>query len=124
MKRVLVVDDAATVRRYHHQVLTAAGFEVLEAVNGLEALEHAVEGGISLYLVDVNMPVMDGFAFIRQLRARTDVAQSPVVMISTESEGKDREAAMDAGANYYVVKPAKPEVLTALARLLTGGGAR
>lgn len=124
MKRVLVVDDAATVRRYHRQVLTEAGFEVREAVNGLEALEQAVGGGIALYLVDVNMPLMDGLTFVRQLRARTDVAQSPVVVISTESEGKDRDAAMEAGANYYMVKPAKPEALAALARLLTGGGAR
>jgi len=123
MKRVLIVDDATTVRLYHRQILEQAGFAVEEAINGLEALEKAVADHYDLYLVDVNMPRMDGYTFLRQLRARDDVYQAPAVMISTESQEKDRKAAYAAGANYYMVKPVKPDLLARLAGLLTGGGA-
>jgi|UniRef100_A0A7C3WHM7 two-component system chemotaxis response regulator CheY len=120
MKRVLLVDDAATVRMYHRQVLKQKGFQVDEAINGVEALEKAVSCRYDLYLVDVNMPKMDGYSFVRELRSRLDVRQSPVVMVSTESQEKDRLAAFAAGANYYVIKPAKPEELVFLAKVMTG----
>jgi len=120
MKRVLLVDDAATVRMYHRQILEQKGFQVDEAINGVEALEKAVSCPYDLYLVDVNMPKMDGYSFVRELRSRSDAQQSPAVMVSTESEEKDRLAALAAGANYYVIKPAKPEELLFLARLMTG----
>jgi two-component system chemotaxis response regulator CheY len=121
MKRVLIVDDAATVRLYHRQILEQAGFEVEEAINGLEALEKAVAAPFDLYLVDVNMPRMDGYTFLRELRACEEARQAPAVMISTESEEKDRMAAYAAGANYYMSKPIHPEALIRLAFLLTGG---
>lgn len=121
MARVLVVDDAATIRLYHRRVLERAGYEVDEAVNGLEALEKALSGGYDLYVVDVNMPQMDGFSFVRRLRGLQGVKQVPVVVVSTEGDERDRQAALDAGANYYLVKPAKPQELASLAALLTGG---
>ena len=120
MKRVLLIDDAATVRMYHRQILERGGFQVDEAFNGMEAIEKAVLCPYDLYLVDVNMPKMDGYSFVRELRSRSDARQSPAVMVSTESEEKDRLAALTAGANYYVIKPAKPEELLFLARLMTG----
>jgi two-component system chemotaxis response regulator CheY len=98
MKRVLLVDDAATVRMYHRQVLKQKGFQVDEAINGVEALEKAVSCRYDLYLVDVNMPKMDGYSFVRELRSRLDVRQSPAVMVSTESQEKDRLAAFAAGS--------------------------
>ncbi len=121
MKRVLIVDDATTVRLYHRQILEKAGFAVEEAVNGLEALEKAVTAHYDLYLVDVNMPRMDGYTFLRHLRTRDEAFQAPAVMISTESREKDQMAAYAAGANYYIVKPVKPAFLAELAALLTGG---
>jgi two-component system chemotaxis response regulator CheY len=123
MKRALIVDDAATVRLYHREILEKAGFVVEEAINGLEALEKAVAARYDLYLVDVNMPRMDGYAFLRRLRACDEVFQAPAVMISTESEEKDRMAAYAAGANYYVSKPIRPDSLARLAALLTGTSA-
>ena len=120
MKRILLVDDAATVRMYHRQLLEREGFQVDEAINGVEALEKAVSCRYDLYLVDVNMPKMDGYSFLREVRSRCEVQQSPAVMVSTEAEEKDRLAAFTAGANYYVIKPAKPEELVFLARLMTG----
>lgn len=121
MKSILIVDDAATVRMYHRQLLQEAGFAVDEAINGIEALEKALLKNYDLYVVDVNMPKMDGYTLLRELRSRSEVAQSPAVMVSTESEEKDRIAAYSAGANYYLIKPAKPGELQRIARLLTGG---
>ncbi|MGL4604894.1 MAG: response regulator transcription factor [Iodobacter sp.] len=121
MKSILIVDDAATVRMYHRQLLQEAGFAVDEAINGIEALEKALLKNYDLYVVDVNMPKMDGYTLLRELRSRSEVAQSPAVMVSTESEEKDRIAAYSAGANYYLIKPARPGELQRIARLLTGG---
>lgn len=120
MKRILIVDDAAIVRMYHRQLLEQAGFAMDEAVNGIEALEKALAQPWDLYVVDINMPRMDGYSFLRELRSRTDVAQAPALMISTEGEEKDALAAYAAGANFYVVKPAKPGELALVARLMTG----
>lgn len=123
MKHVLIIDDAATVRMYHRQVLQDAGFDVDEAVNGIEAMEKALSKRYDLFVVDVNMPKMDGYTFLRELRSRADIHQAPAVMVSTESEDKDQLAAFASGANLYVVKPAKPIELVRAARLLTGGTA-
>jgi two-component system chemotaxis response regulator CheY len=115
--RILVVDDAATVRMYHRSILEGAGFAVEEAVNGVEALEKSLRTPFDLYLVDVNMPKLDGYGFLRALR-QEHMPQAPAVMISTESETKDRALAWTAGANYYLVKPIKPQDLVAVCRLL------
>lgn len=117
LKRILVVDDAATVRMYHRSILEAAGYAVDEAINGIEALEKALTQPFDLYLVDVNMPKQDGYGFLRELR-RQGIFQAPAVMISTESEGRDRALAYESGANFYLVKPIKPEELLAHCRLL------
>lgn len=110
MKRILVIDDAATVRLYHREILEKAGFVVAEAINGLEALEKLEEAPFDLYLVDINMPKLDGYGFLRALR-QLDVPQAPAIMISTESSASDRQTALVAGANLYILKPIKPEQL-------------
>jgi two-component system chemotaxis response regulator CheY len=122
---ILVVDDAATVRLYHHKMLAEAGWQVEEAGNGLEALEkamtaHTQSRPFDLYVVDINMPKMDGYSFVRELRRRADLPQAPVLMISTESQVHDRDAARACGANAYIVKPAKPGELVLTAALLLG----
>jgi two-component system chemotaxis response regulator CheY len=123
MKQILIIDDAATVRMYHRMVLQEAGFSVDEAINGVEAMEKALAKRYDLFVVDVNMPKMDGYAFLRELRSRTDIHQAPAVMVSTESEEKDQTAAFLAGANFYMVKPTKPIELVRAAQLLTGEAA-
>jgi two-component system chemotaxis response regulator CheY len=122
-RRVLVVDDAATVRMYHRQILEDAGFLVVEAINGIEAMEKALSDRFDLYLVDVNMPKQDGYGFLRELRSR-DLPQAPAIMISTEAGPQDKYRAYEAGANYYLIKPIKPEVLLSHCRLLLGMGGR
>lgn len=120
MNRILVVDDAATVRMYHRSILEGAGYVVEEAANGIEALEKALCFPFDFYLVDVNMPKLDGYGFLRELR-RQDIPQAPALMISTESADLDRMQAYEAGANFFLVKPVKPEELVAYCRLFLGG---
>jgi len=122
--QILVVDDAATVRMYHRKMLGDAGWQIEEAVNGVEALEKVMnqprERPFDLYVVDVNMPKMDGYAFVRELRRLAQVPQAPVLMVSTEAQAHDASAAQDAGANSYLVKPARPAELVLTAALLLG----
>lgn len=117
---VLIVDDALTVRMYYRQILERAGFEVVEAGNGLEGLEKAAETIPELILVDVNMPKMDGYAMLRVMRADEALRAIPAVMISTEAEARDGEQAYVAGANVYLVKPVRPDDLLALTRMMLG----
>jgi len=117
VKRILIIDDAATVRMYHRSILQEAGYTVEEAVNGVEALEKALQSPFDLYLVDVNMPKLDGYGFLRELRTQ-DIPQAPAIMISTEATDADRKRAYAAGANLYMVKPIQPEQLLAPIALL------
>jgi len=119
VKRVLIVDDAATVRMYHRNILETAGYEVEEAWNGIEALEKALGIPFDFYIVDVNMPKLDGYGFLRELR-RQDIPQSPAIMVSTEAAANDEMAAYRAGANGYLIKPAKPLQLLTYVRLMLG----
>ncbi|WPL12392.1 response regulator [Thiorhodovibrio litoralis] len=119
MKRILIIDDAATVRLYHRRILETANFAVEEAMNGIEALEKALQSSFDLYLVDINMPKLDGYGFLHELRSG-DLPQVPAIMISTEAQPADEQRAYAAGANLYVIKPVKPDQLLAQVRVLLG----
>ena len=121
-KRILVVDDSSLVRLYYSSALEKAGFAVEQAINGIEAMEKVLSQTFDLVIVDVNMPRMDGFAFLRSLRNddNADVAALPALMISTESESRDMVAATAAGANFYLVKPVSEADLVRHAAVLTG----
>jgi two-component system chemotaxis response regulator CheY len=123
-RRILVIDDAATVRMYHRKILGDAGWQTDEAINGVEALErvHSQQAGeaFDLYVVDINMPRMDGYSFVRELRRLDARHQAPVMMVSTEARSQDASTAFDAGANCYLVKPARPAALVLTAALLLG----
>jgi two-component system chemotaxis response regulator CheY len=118
---ILIDDDSPTVRLYYRRALEAQGFAVDEAQNGIEGLERALSRSYDLMLVDVNMPKMDGYEFTRTLRSPPNENFTPIIMITSEQEAKDRRAAYKAGANLYVVKPVKGHELAELARLVTGG---
>ncbi|HYH20345.1 MAG TPA: response regulator [Azospirillum sp.] len=118
--RVLVVDDAATVRAYTRQILEADGFAVEEAVNGLDGLERALASPPDLLIVDINMPKMDGYTMLHAVRREPELAGIPALMITTEAREADRVRALGAGANWYLVKPVRPDALALSARLLTG----
>jgi two-component system, chemotaxis family, chemotaxis protein CheY len=120
-KRILVVDDAGLVRRYYREILEAAGYEVDEALNGVEAMERLLRKSADLLIVDINMPQMDGLSFLRQLRRKTGpLAAIPALVSSTEADAQDRSAAAAAGANFYLVKPLGREALVEHAALMCG----
>jgi len=121
--RVLVIDDGLTMRLFYRSVLDAAGFLVEEAANGVEGYEKVLSQPFDLLIVDINMPKMDGYTLLRTVRLDPSVWSVPAVMISTEAGAHDRAKAYAAGANYYLVKPVAPDLLTEVARLMTGGPA-
>lgn len=119
--RILVVDDARLVRAYYRGMLEGDGYEVDEALNGVEALEKLVTAPADLLIVDINMPKMDGMAFLRALRGHEEtISGIPALMTSTEAAPSDKAAARAAGANFYLVKPVAAETMLAHVALLTG----
>ncbi len=119
--RVLVVDDSSLVRLYCQSTLEKAGFEVEQAINGIEAMEKVLSEPFDLLIVDVNMPRMDGFTFLRSLRSGAGHAATiPALMISAESDMQDAADARAAGANFYLVKPVAQADLVRHACVLAG----
>jgi two-component system chemotaxis response regulator CheY len=120
-KRVLVVDDASLVRLYYRKALEGVGFDVLEALNGLEALEILMSQPVDLLIVDVNMPRMDGVTFLKTLRQRElPLSSIPALVTSTEGGPQDFAAAREAGANFYLTKPVSQANLVEFSSLLCG----
>jgi two-component system, chemotaxis family, chemotaxis protein CheY len=118
---ILVIDDAGLVRMYYRDALERAGYEVDEALNGLEALEKLLAAPADLLIVDVNMPQMDGLSFLKVLRRQDlPICGIPALVVTTEAGPEDRAAAQAAGANFYLVKPVAPEVLIAHVDLMSG----
>ncbi|HEY8033056.1 MAG TPA: response regulator [Methylocella sp.] len=119
--RILIVDDASLVRLYYRQILEAVGFEVEEALNGLEALERLLINPPDMLIVDVNMTQMDGVTFLSTLRRQPlPLSSIPALVISTEAGTQDIAAARAAGANFYLVKPLSRDVLAQYAAMFCG----
>jgi two-component system, chemotaxis family, chemotaxis protein CheY len=119
--KILIVEDSSATRDYYKLYLEQYGYQVMEAYNGLEALERLAAYDFDAAIVDINMPKMDGYQFIRELRRGELVNRTPVAVISSEKKESDLEQAYQAGANAYLVKPVKPEQLAALLELLRAG---
>lgn len=118
--RLLIVDDSEFTRNYHSYILRGAKFETVTAVDGADALEKLYASHFDLVLTDINMANMDGYEFIRQVRASGDFETLPIVIISTESGAEDRNRGFEAGANFYIVKPSEPLPLIENVRLILG----
>lgn len=118
MATIMVVDDSKTVRNYHGSILKSMGIDVLEAENGMEALEKSLGTEVDLYLVDVNMPVMDGYSFIKDLRKQEDHKIVPIIMITTQAKDEDKINAYKVGANLFETKPIRPDQLQAYIDIL------
>ena len=109
MTKILIVDDSTTMRKIIMRVLKQAGMQVdtfLEASNGVEGLKAlAADSDLDLVLSDIDMPQMDGIAFVKAVRRTHKKEVLPIVMISTESESTTLTSALDSGANGHVTKP-------------------
>jgi two-component system, chemotaxis family, chemotaxis protein CheY len=119
-KKIMAVDDSASVRQVERFVLSGAGFEVLEAKDGREALTRLSTTPVNLILTDLNMPNLDGIGLIRGVRQSTANRLTPIIMITTESDDQKKREGKAAGATGWIVKPFTPEQLLAVVKKVLG----
>ena len=118
-KRILVVDDSQTMRQMVAFTLRESNFEVVEAEHGQDALAKLDGQKLDLIVTDLNMPVMDGITFIREVRSRPATRYLPILMLTTESQQEKKLAGKAAGATGWIVKPFDPpKLLTVIAKVL------
>jgi two-component system chemotaxis response regulator CheY len=110
-KKILLVDDSASVRQVAGIALRRAGYETLEASNGKEALEILAGNRPNLIISDVNMPVMNGIEFLRAVKQHPTSKFTPVIMLTTESGDDLKQQGREAGAKAWIVKPFQPQTL-------------
>ncbi|MBV8625160.1 response regulator [Herbaspirillum sp. NPDC087042] len=119
-KTILAVDDSGSLRQMVVFSLKAAGYNVTEAVDGVDALEKARSQTFDLVLTDQNMPRMDGLTLIRSLRELTSYARVPILMLTTEFSDEMKAKGKAAGANGWLVKPFDPQRLTEVVKKVIG----
>lgn len=125
-KKILAVDDSKTMREMVSFTLKGAGYEVIEAEDGKAALAALNGMSVDAVITDLNMPNMNGFELIRALRSNNTYRFTPILMLTTESEGSKKEEGKAAGATGWIVKPFNPEKLIEVVRKvcpLTGAAA-
>lgn len=110
-KVILIVDDSPSVRQVVGIALKSSGYDIIEAVDGKDALEKLDGRKINLIISDVNMPNMDGISFVKAVKENPDYKFTPVLMLTTESEESKKEEGKAAGAKAWLVKPLQPPVL-------------
>ncbi len=110
-KTVMIVDDSASMRQLVGFALKSAGYEVVSAVHGKDALDKVNGTKVEMVVTDLNMPEMDGIELIKQLRAKPASKFTPIVMLTTESQDAKKQEGKQAGASGWIVKPFKPEQL-------------
>lgn len=119
-KKILIVDDSASMRQMVNFTLTEEGYEVTEAKNGQEALDSMKGGAPDLVITDINMPVMGGIELIKQIRAAADFKFTPIIVLTTESEESKQREGKQAGATAWLIKPFTPEKLTETVKKVAG----
>jgi two-component system chemotaxis response regulator CheY len=118
-KTILIVDDSISIRQVVGMALRGAGFEVIEGVDGKDALTKCDGRKIHLVISDVNMPNMDGITFVTELKKLAAYRFTPVIMLTTEGSDDKKAAGKAAGAKAWVVKPFKAEqMLDAVNKLI------
>ena len=110
---ILAVDDSASMRQMVRFTLESAGYRVVQAVDGIEALDYAKNSAVDLVLTDVNMPRMDGISLVRELRSLDTYRFVPMLVLTTESGQETKLRGKQAGATGWIVKPFNPEQLLA-----------
>lgn len=118
-KTIMIIDDSASIRQVVNITLKKSGYDVIEAVDGKDALGKLNGQKIHLIICDVNMPNMDGITFLRELKQNPCYKFTPVIMLTTESQEAKMQEGKAAGAKAWVVKPFKPEnMLSAIEKLI------
>ncbi|MBW8076080.1 response regulator [Metallibacterium scheffleri] len=118
-KTILIVDDSASLRQVVNIALSSAGYEVLEACDGVDALSKLDGRTVHLIISDVNLPNMNGIELVRQVKAKPEYKFTPIIMLTTESQADMKAQGQAAGARAWVVKPFQPaQMLAAVAKLM------
>lgn len=118
-KTILIVDDSASLRQVVALTLKSAGYEVIEACDGRDALSKLGGQKVHLMISDVNMPNMDGIGFVREVRKNPAYRYTPVIMLTTEAGDDKKRLGQEAGAKAWVVKPFQPQqMLAAVSKLI------
>lgn len=118
-KTILIVDDSASLRQVVSIALKSAGYDMLEACDGQDALGKLVGRKVHLIISDVNMPVMDGIAFVKEVKKSPEHRFTPIIMLTTEAGEEKKQQGQVAGAKAWVVKPFQPaQMLAAVSKLV------
>lgn len=118
-KTILIVDDSASVRQVVSIALKGAGYDVIEGVDGKDALAKLTGQKVHLIISDVNMPNMDGITFVKEVKQLPAYKFTPVIMLTTESQEGKKQEGQAAGAKAWVVKPFLPaQMLAAVSKLI------
>lgn len=120
MKKILAVDDSNSLRQMVAFTLKQAGYDVIEASSGEQALQSAKNIAANLVLTDVNMPGMNGLELVRHLRALPAYKFTPILVLTTESSAEKKQEGRQAGATGWIVKPFSPEQLLATVKRVLG----
>ena len=115
-KIIMTIDDSPTIRQMVSLTLSEAGYQIIEAVDGLDALAKVNGHRIDLFLSDVNMPNLDGIELTRRLRANPGTRFTPIVLVTTESQVEKKMAGKAAGASGWIIKPFDPDQLLAVVK--------
>lgn len=119
-KSILAVDDSASIRQMVGFTLKSSGYEVVEAVDGMDGLDKAKGKTFNLILTDQNMPRMDGLTLIKSLRALPQYKTVPILMLTTESSDAMKQQGRAAGATGWLVKPFDPQKLVEVVKKVIG----
>jgi two-component system chemotaxis response regulator CheY len=119
-KTILAVDDSASLRQMVRLTLSSAGYQIIEAVNGADGLAKFKGASVQMIVTDLNMPIMDGLTFIREVRKLPLARGLPIVFLTTESDADLKRQAKEAGATGWIVKPFQQEQLIAVVRKVLG----
>ncbi|MCL4490599.1 MAG: response regulator [Nitrospirae bacterium] len=119
-KTIMTVDDSTSVRQMVSFTLKEAGYDVMEAVDGKDALSKLNGTSVNMIITDLNMPNLDGIGLIRQVRANQAYKFVPIVMLTTESQDTKKQEGKAAGATGWIVKPFKPDQLLAVVKKVLG----
>ncbi len=114
-KLIMTADDSASVRQMVSFTLKKEGYDVLEAIDGKDALTK-MNGSVKMLITDLNMPNMDGITLIKQVRSNPVYKFIPIIMLTTESQDSKKQEGKSAGATGWIVKPFKPEQLVAVVK--------